>query len=86
MKKLLVLIFIILCTAYAPSLSAQDFHCHKAWKKEYKSDKKQFKIHRKMFADKQHKAIRKYRKAMKKEYKSDLENYRHEYARKCYWY
>ena len=57
--------------------SNRDFHCTKAWRKDWKADKKEFKIHRKMFQDRPYAAARKQRHAYKKAYKSERREWEH---------
>ena len=65
---------------------AQDFHCYKAMKKEWKSEKKEDKIRPKMFHDRQCTAARKYRKSVKKAWKSDMHEYAHRHYCAHHWY
>lgn len=77
MKKFVFLTLLSILFIGLRSASAQDFHCYKAWKKDYKSEKKEWKMHRKMFADHYRKAVKKYTKSVKKEDKSYLKEYGH---------
>lgn len=90
MKKFLLLTLLSFLFLGIKSVSAQDFHCYKAWKKDYKSEKKAWKTHRKMFTDNYRKAVKKYTKSVKKADKSYMKEYSHVYPRNCnsnwHWY
>ena len=88
MKKFLFITFLsIIILGIAQSSDAQNYHCYKAWKKDWKSDKKDSKIHKKMWHDNQRAADRKYYKAKKKAYKTERKEYEHKHDRShdSYW-
>jgi len=64
--------------------SCKEFHCYKAWKKDWKSDKKEVKARRKMFQDRPFAASRKHRKAHKKAWKSEV--LEHQHTHYYHWY
>ena len=55
----------------------KDFHCYRAWRKDWKADKKEFKMHKKMWQDRPWAAARKERKAYKKSWKSERKEWQH---------
>jgi hypothetical protein len=86
MKNSLFIAFLLFFLLGAAGVSAQDFHCYKAAKKDYKSEKKHWKVHRKMFADRPRKAAKKYTKSIKKADKSYMKEYDHRYMHDHHWY
>ena len=66
------------------SCSSKEFHCYKAWKKDWKSDKKEVKARRKMYQDRPFAASRKHRKAHKKAWKSEVLEHNHSHY--YHWY
>ena len=78
MKKYLVIAFLSIILIGAVNISyGQDYHCYRAWKKDYKAEKKEAKIHKKMFRDRWRGAERKRYKYYKKVYKTDKKEYEH---------
>lgn len=63
---------------------AKEFRCHKAWKKDWKSDKKEVKARKKMCQDRPFAAARKHRKAHKKAWKSEMKEHNHVHY--YHWY
>jgi len=61
-----------------------EFHCYKAWKKDWKSDKKEYKARKKMCQDRPFAAARKHRKAHKKAWKSEIKEHNHTHY--YHWY
>ncbi len=66
----------------------EDFHCYRAWKKDWKSEKKAYKVHKKMWQDRPWAAARKERKSHKKAWKSERKEYQHVhgYGYHDFWY
>ncbi len=66
----------------------KDFHCYRAWRKDWKADKKEFKMHKKMWQDRPWAAARKERKAYKKSWKSERKEWQHVhgYEYHDFWY
>ncbi len=63
---------------------SKEFHCYKAWKKDWKSDKKEYKAKKKMDQDRPFAAARKHRKAHKKAWKSEMKEHNHTHY--YHWY
>lgn len=94
MKNYILLSFLSLALMSATASSAHDesksngsckeFHCYKAWKKDWKSDKKEVKARRKMYQDRPFAASRKHRKAHKKAWKSEA--LEHQHTHYYHWY
>jgi hypothetical protein len=87
MKNYVLLAFLSFALLGANSASAHDgdgskseskeFHCYKAWKKDWKSDKKEYKAKKKMAQDRPFAAARKHRKSQKKAWKSERKEHNH---------
>lgn len=71
-------------SAHDDDREAREFHCYKAWKKDWKSDKKEVKARRKMCQDRPFAAARKHRKAHKKAWKSEMKEHNHVHY--YHWY
>ncbi len=94
MKKYVLLAFLSMALIGANSASAHgdddskcesvEFHCYKAWKKDWKSDKKEVKARKKMCQDRPFAAARKHRKAHKKAWKSEIKEHNHTHY--YHWY
>jgi hypothetical protein len=80
MKNFILIAFAAILLFAANSATAQDYHCRKAWRKDWKTDKKESKIHKKMFTDHYRKAWRKRAKAERKAYKSERKEYDHRHT------
>lgn len=92
MKNYVLLAFLSFALLGATGASAHgddnsetvEFHCYKAWKKDWKSDKKEYKARKKMCQDRPFAAARKHRKAHKKAWKSEIKEHNHTHY--YHWY
>lgn len=94
MKNYVLLAFLSIALIGANSASAhgdddsksstKEFHCYKAWKKDWKADKKEYKARKKMCQDRPFAAARKHRKAHKKAWKSEMKEHNHTHY--YHWY
>ena len=87
MKNILLIAFLsFILVSAAGMANGQDYHCYKAWKKDWKADKKEAKIQKKMFRDRGHAAERKRYKYYKKSYKTDKKEWEHKHNRDYDYY